>query len=363
MGLIEKVIGLFADKNEASIYVPSMDGAFKPNSLLDQSTVLSQQPAADCVVEINGKLLFSSGSKLLQIDPKANEAEAKLIHQFDNDITFITVSNNGTCALMVQSVGIFIAEDIEDWHLIELDEKYINCAVAACFINDELIAFCVGSTSLPADEWKRDLLEKNSTGQIVTLDIVANKVTEICTDLAFPNGIVALDENQLAIAESWKHRIIKIDMSAPQEPIVVLDNLPAYPARLSQTQNGGFLVAMFAPKRQLFEMILNEDEYRQDMMAELDPKDWVAPEMSVSTAPDQPISQGMVRQMGVVKPWAPSRSYGLAALCDADFKVVKTWHSRADGLMHGITATCAYNGEYYATSKGNDCLIKLAPQE
>lgn len=361
MGVIEKFIGLFADKNEANIYVPSMDGAFKPNNLLDQSLIVSAQQAADCICEVRGNLLLSSGSELWQIDLKNDAPQAKRIHQFENNITFITASENGLIAVMVQFVGLYISENDNDWCQVELNQKYNKCATSACFMSNNLLAICIGSMQLPAHDWKRDLLEKNRAGQVITLNLLTNEATPICDNLAFPNGIVTLGADQLVITESWAHRLIKIDINVPDDFNVILDNLPAYPSRLSKTQNGDYLLAMFAPRRQLFEMILNEDDYRQDMMANLDPEDWVAPDLSVSTAPDQPIMQGIVRQMGVIKPWAPSRSYGLLALCDADFKVVKTWHSRADGVMHGISSACEFNGEYYATSKGNGCLIKLLP--
>ena len=39
--------------------------------------------------------------------------------------------------------------------------------------------------------------------------------------------------------------------------------------------------------------------------------------------------------MGVLKPWAPSRSYGLVIKLNDDFEPTLSLHSRADGSSHG----------------------------
>ena len=53
-------------------------------------------------------------------------------------------------------------------------------------------------------------------------------------------------------------------------------------------------------------MILIEDDYRREMMATIDPSEWVAPDLRQTDDPEQPLLQGTVRQMGILKPWAPS---------------------------------------------------------
>jgi hypothetical protein len=96
------------------------------------------------------------------------------------------------------------------------------------------------------------------------------------------------------------------------------------------------------------------------MMATIDPDEWIGPELAGSAKPDQPLSQGSIRQMGVLKPWAPSRSYGLVARCDDKGLLRESWHSRADGSMHGITSICEYGDRVYATSRGSGTLLRLA---
>ena len=42
--------------------------------------------------------------------------------------------------------------------------------------------------------------------------------------------------------------------------------------------------------------------------------------------------------MGIHKPWAPSRSYGLVVRLDAAMRPVASFHSRANGHRHGVTS-------------------------
>ena len=144
-----------------------------------------------------------------------------------------------------------------------------------------------------------------------------------------------------------------------------LADLPAYLARLAAAADGGLWMALFAPRRQLFEMVLREQGYRQAMLESMPADEWIGPDFASSAAPEQPLQQGSVRQMGVMKPWAPSRSYGLVARCDADLSVAESWHSRADGTLHGITDLCPFRGAVYAAARGAGQLLRLehAPAE
>ena len=55
----------------------------------------------------------------------------------------------------------------------------------------------------------------------------------------------------------------------------------------------------------------------------------------------EPMQIGSVKALGIQKPWAPPRSYGLLVHLDADGEATDSLHSRAGGRFHGITARCA----------------------
>ena len=73
------------------------------------------------------------------------------------------------------------------------------------------------------------------------------------------------------------------------------------------------MLALFAPLNRLVEFVLQEPQYRADMMREIDSRYWIAPTLSPPDSFLEPLQNGGVRSMGVHKPWSPTRSYGLVA--------------------------------------------------
>ena len=65
--------------------------------------------------------------------------------------------------------------------------------------------------------------------------------------------------------------------------------------------------------------MLQEDDYRNDMMTKFDSRYWIAPSLSASRSFLEPLQCGGVRTMGIHKPWSPSRSYGLVVELDHNF--------------------------------------------
>ena len=177
--------------------------------------------------------------------------------------------------------------------------------------------------------------------------------------LSYANG-VAVDavNNQLIVSESWRHRLSSIPLSggAPRE---VLGRLPAYPARIAPAP-GGFVLALFAPLNRLVEFVLQEPQYRADMMREIDSRYWIAPTLSPPDSFLEPLQNGGVRSMGVHKPWSPTRSCGLVALLDGSAQPVASFHSRANGRFHGVTSAIAMNGSVLAASRGGNHIIRVA---
>ena len=96
------------------------------------------------------------------------------------------------------------------------------------------------------------------------------------------------------------------------------------------------------------------------MIGEIDPDAWVAPSLRSGRSPLEPIQQGGVRQLGVLKPWSPSRSCGLVARLDADYRPISSLHSRANGRRHGVTSCLAHEGRVYFTAKGDGVVASFA---
>ena len=143
----------------------------------------------------------------------------------------------------------------------------------------------------------------------------------------------------------------------------MLDNLPVYPSRLSPAAGGGYWLTAFVARSQLVEFVLREPAYRRRMMAEIDPEYWIAPRLRSGLSFKEPMQGAHIKTMGVVKPWAPPRSYGLVIRLDASGAPLYSLHSRVDGDNHGVVAAVECDGDLYHDRQGPgpDLALPVAP--
>jgi hypothetical protein len=62
---------------------------------------------------------------------------------------------------------------------------------------------------------------------------------------------------------------------------------------------------------------------------------------------------GSIKALGIQKPWAPPRSYGLLVRIDEAGDPVQSLHSRVGGHHHGIIAACETAQGLVIVSKGS----------
>ncbi len=103
-----------------------------------------------------------------------------------------------------------------------------------------------------------------------------------------------------------------------------------------------------------------EDDYRQEMMETIDPQYWISPAFGSGFDFLEPLQGGGVKQMGILKPWAPPRSYGLVVRFGADLTPLYSLHSRVGGHNHGICAAAQHGDTLYILSKGAGRISKLS---
>lgn len=357
MGAWSRFANWFGRGDEDALSIPTMDGKLKPNNRLDTAERLLQLPEIDNLAVVGDHLVCSSGNVLLQTDQGARSAEQ--LRTFDGRVTAIAVSPGGTLAVGVEGHGLEIGSG-GAWQSRDLGDAN-GCITAAVFRSETELLVTVGSRKHGWTDWKRDLMSNGASGAVLSVDVADGQTTVLREALAFPYGIEIASDGSVIVSESWRHRIVSIPQSGGA-PVAVLDELPAYPARMSRASGGGFWLALFAPRRQLTELVLREDDYRTDMMATIPPESWIGPDFSDRTNGDQPLQAGSVRQMGIMKPWAPSRSYGLVVRLDDRLQPLSSYHSRADGEMHGIASVVEMGGQLHVASRGAGALLRLASE-
>ncbi|MDF2367969.1 hypothetical protein [Sneathiella sp.] len=340
-GPIAKYLG----RGEASITVPMLDGAFRPNDFLEKAQVVAEHPGADCLAVDKGRLFLSAGDSVYPVGEEASDPVAR----FDDDVTALAI-NGDLVAVGLSNGGICIrGGDPENRVITEIAGRSINCPTALYFQGNRLIV-ANGSDRTQADDWSRDLLERNIGGDVLAIDLKSGAEEILASHLAYANGLTETSDHKIAVSQSWNHCVSILENQ--NIAATASRNLPGYPSRISKAPDGGYWLAIFGMRTQLIEFILREDSYRTQMLETVPPEYWVAPSLTSREHFMDPLQQGGVKRLGIKKPWAPPRSYGLAVKLDANFNPILSVHSRAGGLFHGVTSALERDGILYVTSRG-----------
>jgi hypothetical protein len=346
MNPLRKAVDSWFGRGEASITIPPMDGAFRPNDLLDLAPSNLEAPAPDCLAVTSHGVIVSSDRSLLSVD-KPGGAE---IASFDAPISALTGLPDGGAAVGLSDGRIvFVGGERSGATLAKNPEA--ACITALAPASDGALLVANGSATNGPAAWKRDLMEKNASGSVWRIDR-QGRASCLAGDLAYPYGLLE-DAGSIVVSESWRCALTRIFYGADGRKKPVLENLPAYPSRLSRADDKSLWLALFAPRSQLVEFVLSENGYRGRMIREIDVDYWVAPCLRSGATPLEPTQQGGVRQLGVLKPWSPSRSYGLVARLDPTFRLIASLHSRANGRRHGVTSCLMVDKRLFFAAKGD----------
>ena len=342
--IFDPILDLFRGK---AVTIPPLDGAFRPNTALEEADLALDVPRPDNLVVHGGKLLFSSGNDLLAFTPGGN---ATVQRSFAAPISALAASPGGHLAVALEDGRLFVGE-----REIKLPHG-LACITSMSFGDDTALYLCNGSATHRPSDWALDLMGKNSSGSVWRLDLATGAAVSLASNLAFPNGVLA-DGDSLVVAESWKHRLLRVKGGAVTP---LLEKLPGYPARLALASGGGAWLSLFAPRNRLVEFVLQEEAYRRDMIAQVPRPYWIAPSLASGASFLEPLQCGGIKTMGVHKPWAPSRSYGLLVRLDADFRPIASYHSRANGKRHGVTSVAEFGGYIWVGAKGGNALLAMS---
>jgi len=327
--------------------IPPLDGAFIPNDRLDACAPIGDPlPGLDDVVADNaGAIYVSAGRTVLKLSGTGFETR-HLVMEFDGEAGGLALHPDGRLLVCVGGRGL-AAIDPENPRPLWLERaegQLLAGLLSVTAAPDGRILAVEGSAGRLPNQWRNDLMEKRGNGRLISCDAGLASARVDLSGLRYPYGIsFAADSGGLWFTESWAHRVSRVSVGANglQQSEVVLRNLPGYPARIHPDGRGGFYLGMFARRTHLIEFVLKEDDFREEMMATIAPDYWVAPAFAGGSDCLEPMQIGSVKALGIQKPWAPPRSYGLLVRLDGNGEATDSIHSQAGGRFHGITGACA----------------------
>lgn len=338
-------------RGEAAVTVPPLDGALRPNRKLDEAALRLPLPGVDSLSAVGGRLYASSGLKLFALD----EAGQWTTHHIAPAEIACLADVGGGLALGLADGEIVVVGGKHDGRRYRAGNG-LNCLTAMTAAADALYV-ANGSDRYGAADWQVDLLDRNASGTIWRVPLDGGASGRIAGGLAFPAGLVA-DGDSLVVSEAWKHRLIRLNRANGARSAILDADLPGYPGRLARGASGCWL-ALFAPRSQLVEFVLREPGYRNRMIASVPRPYWVAPKLRSGRSFYEPLQGGGVKHLGMLKPWAPAMSFGLCVRLDSGFQPVTSFHSRADGVTHGVTSVIELGKKVFVAARGDDVVVAL----
>lgn len=354
IGSLSRAFDNLFGRGDAAVTVPPLDGAMRPNRALDEADWRSPLADVDCLAVQDGRLVASSG---ITVQTLGQDGSWSPRSEHRGAIVCITAIGPDGLAVATADGGIAIAGGGFD------GRRYRADAAAGCITamasGDGALFVANGSSTNAAGDWQKDLLERNASGSVWRIDLASGESKRVAGGLAWPAGL-AHHGQSLVVSEAWKHRLIRIGLGGRGEAEPIQIDLPGYPGRLSR-RPGGWWLAMFAPRSQLIEFVLREPAYRKRMMAEVPRDYWVAPKLKSGRSYYEPLQGGGVKHLGLLKPWAPTMSFGMCVGLDSAFRPRLSLQSRADGNTHGITSVVEHDGMAYAAARGEGLVVRLVP--
>ena len=344
-------------RGDAAITVPVFDGALKSNSLLEDAAVFATTEAAEDIATDGLSLFVADGRRVLRFDGD----QAVEVHRFDRAVTAlacVSAAGGGGIAVALDGREVRIVGGTHDgrrWDAVAGQPLHAANAINACA--DGRLLVTDGSREHDTQRWKHDLMSLGRSGRVLELSPADGGSRQLASGLAHAFGVCEVGGAVWA-SESWQHRVVSL--TAGRSPQAVTDSLPGYPSRISPAAGGGCWLTCFILRTQLVEFVLREHPYRRRMIEEIDPKYWIAPALNSGNTFLEPMQGAQLKMMGIVKPWAPPRSYGLVIRLNEQGLVRYSLHSRFDGQNHGAVAAVEVHGHLYVLVKGRQRILRLS---
>ncbi|MGY4622203.1 hypothetical protein ACVWZ4_007487 [Bradyrhizobium sp. USDA 4472] len=351
------------DRDGGENAIPPLDGSLSPNDRLDGATVIGEPlPGVDDVVAApDGSIFASAGRQVLKLSG-AGFATRTLIAEFDGDAGGLAIHPDSRLLACVAGRGLAAIDPAKpDPVWLQSGDGRPLVGLLSVAAHPEGRIFAVeGAAGRSPDQWRRDLMEKRSQGRLIACGPDLGSAEVLLSDLSYPSGVaVSADGKSLWLTETGAYRFSRFPLTASAlgQAEIVAGNLPGYPGRLHPDDRGGFLLGLFARRTHLIEFVLKEDDFREEMMRTMPESYWIAPALAGGSDCLEPMQIGGVKALGIQKPWAPPRSYGLLVHLDSEGEATDSLHSRAGGRFHGVTAACATPQGVVIAARGAGCLL------
>lgn len=366
MSLVGDIIDRVLFPNRELHAIPVLDGAFSPNQRLDLARQLGEQfeRPDDLALGPDGALYVSSGTAIIRCAAGDDFAQRTVFASFASPVGGLAWTADGRLIACVSKQGLVALSSagVVVGRLENAGGEPIACPTSVTVAVDGTIYATDGSRTNPPELWLTDLMQNRAaSGRLISCGPDLSDAQVRADKLAWPSGaVVSHDGKEVWVGESWAHRLTAFSRVGNRQRVIV-KNYAGYPGRIVRGAAGDYWMAFFGVRTQLTEFVLREREFCEAMMKTVPPELWIGPTLDGRFNYREPTQIGRIKKLGIQKPWAPPRSYGLVARLNGDGEATESLHSRVDGRVHGVTAVCVVGAQVLAASKGSNCLVVLPP--
>ena len=346
-------------RGDAAITVPVFDGALKSNTLIEDAAVVADLESPQDMASDGASIFVADGLRVLRFDADAAAPGVEAL-RFERPVTALACLPGGGFAVALDGKEVRLVGGAHDGlRFTAVAGQPLNAVNALGADARGRLLASDGSATQPVERWKHDLMELGRSGRLLQFELANGTGREIASRLGYAFGACRAPDGGAWVCESWRHRVLRF--SADDKPGgVVVDGLPGYPSRIAPAAGGGFWLSAFILRTQLVEFVLREPAFRKRMLKEIEPQYWIAPALNSGNTFLEPMQGAHLKMMGIVKPWAPPRSYGLVIRLTDEGLIRYSLHSRFDGRHHGIVAAVECGGHLYMLSQGRRRLLRLS---
>jgi hypothetical protein len=363
MSLLGNVIDRVLFPNKEIHVIPVLDGAFSPNQRLDQARALGEEidRPDDLALGPDGAIYVSTGNRILRCSGE-DYSTRTVFASLEGVVGGLAWSGDGRLLACVSKHGL-IALSPNGEVVGRLDRalgEAIACPLSVTSAADGTIYLTDGSRANPPESWLTDLMQNlRPSGRLISCSPTLEDAQVRADGLAWPGAIaVSHNDREVWVGEAWAHRLTAFNRTADRQRTIV-KNCSGYPGRLARASGGDYWMCFFALRTQLTEFVLRERAFCDEMMRKAPQELWIGPTLDGRFNYREPTQIGRIKKLGIQKPWAPARSYGLVARLNGVGEAVESLHSRVDGRIHGVTGICVAGDRVLAVSKGRNRLVEL----
>ena len=230
MNPLRKALDRWLGRGEASITTPPMDGAFRPNDLLD-SALDGRSRRRRPIVWPSRRMAWSS-PRSVRCSASTSRTARQSLPSTPRSARWPDLPDGGAAVGLIDGSIVFVGGRHDGKTIAANAEVTVHHRAGARAGRRAARRQRLGDERAGRLEARPDGEKRLRVG-VADRPRERRAARRLAADLAYPNGLLE-EAGSIVVSESWRSALTRISPGAAGRNEPVLENLPAYPGRLSR---------------------------------------------------------------------------------------------------------------------------------